>query len=81
MKGKLDVGDPRVWWSETLDRLGATPLLLRPNHVSEIYNLKALHQDPFDRALIAQAVAEDLTLLTTDSVVANYRSERLRIIS
>lgn len=28
--------------------------------------------DPFDRALIAQAIAEDLTLITTDSIIPGY---------
>jgi PIN domain nuclease of toxin-antitoxin system len=34
--------------------------------------LPALHKDPFDRILVAQATAEGITLLTTDSLVAQY---------
>jgi PIN domain nuclease of toxin-antitoxin system len=30
-----------------------------------------LHDDPFDRILVAQAMAEGLTLLTADPIVAN----------
>jgi PIN domain nuclease of toxin-antitoxin system len=30
------------------------------------------HPDPFDRALIAQAVAESLVLLTHDATLARY---------
>ena len=30
------------------------------------------HRDPFDRMLVAQAQVENLTLLTTDAVVAAY---------
>src|ERR1051325_9128580 len=54
-KGKLEVEDPRLWWAETLDKLSATALPLRPEHIAEICNLEPIHLDPFDRALIAQA--------------------------
>jgi PIN domain nuclease of toxin-antitoxin system len=80
MKGKLDVGDPRVWWPEALDQLAATPLALRPDHIATIYTLEAIHQDPFDRALIAQATAEQLTLVTTDSEISKYRIECLLVV-
>jgi PIN domain nuclease of toxin-antitoxin system len=79
-KGNLDVGDPRIWWSETLDALALEPLLFRPEHVTEIYYLPSYHADPFDRALIAQATAKDLTVLTTDSEIPRYASERFRAI-
>jgi PIN domain nuclease of toxin-antitoxin system len=81
MKGNLEVGDPRAWWHDTLEQLAATPLALRPEHVAELYTLPALHKDPFDRILIAQAMAEGLTLLTIDSEMPRYASARLRVIS
>ena len=37
--------------------LAATPLPLRPNHITGICNLPPIHQDPFDRALIAASVS------------------------
>jgi PIN domain nuclease of toxin-antitoxin system len=80
MKGTLDVGDPRVWWAETLDALASVPLHLRPEHIAALRELPAIHQDPFDRAMIAQAIVEDLTLLTTDGAIAQYASERLRVL-
>jgi len=79
-KGKLDVGDPRAWWPEALEKLTATALPLRPDHISEIYNLEPIHNDPVDRALIAQATVEDLTLLTTDAVIPRYTSARFRVL-
>lgn len=33
---------------------------------------KALHKDPFDRTLVAQAVADDLTLVTSDEAIHRY---------
>jgi PIN domain nuclease of toxin-antitoxin system len=35
-------------------------------------NLPAIHKDPFDRILIAQAICEGMTLLTADATVARY---------
>lgn len=77
----MKVGDPRTWWADTLVRLAATPLALRPEHVSAVCGLQPIHKDPFDRMLIAQAVAEDLTLLTTDSQIVRYRSQHFRVLS
>ncbi len=80
MKGNLDVGDPRQWWGETLGALGLLPLLYRPEHIANVYNLPAIHQDPFDRALIAQATVEDLMLITRDATIVKYTSERFRVV-
>ena len=80
MRGALDVGDPRDWFGKTLDALGLRSLLLRPEHVAAVLSLPPIHQDPFDRALIAQATAEDLTLLTTDGTIPKYASTAFRAI-
>jgi PIN domain nuclease of toxin-antitoxin system len=81
MKGSLKVGDPRTWWRDALDQLAATPLALRPEHVAEVYDLPPLHKDPFDRVPIAQAMAEELELVTTDGEILRYASQRLRVVS
>jgi PIN domain nuclease of toxin-antitoxin system len=78
MKGSLQVGDPRTWWMETLRDLDLLPLLWRPEHVTELYGLPPIHGDPFDRALVAQAIAEDLVLLTSDSVIPEYASGKFQ---
>ena len=80
MKGTLDVGDPRVWWSEALDQLAATPLLLRPQHIAGVFGLPPIHKDPFDRMLIAQATAEGLALVTTDGEMLRYASNALQVV-
>ncbi|OQY23974.1 MAG: twitching motility protein PilT [Desulfobacteraceae bacterium 4572_35.2] len=36
-------------------------------------HLPAIHRDPFDRMLIAQAQAEGLILLTADEMIAQYQ--------
>jgi PIN domain nuclease of toxin-antitoxin system len=39
-----------------------------------------LHQDTFDRMLVAQAKVEGLTLVTTDIMMARYGSVGLRVV-
>ena len=80
MKGTLDVGDPRMWWHEALEQLAATSLILRPQHIAGLYALPPIHKDPFDRMLIAQAVAEGLTLVSSNSEIMRYASKSLRVV-
>jgi len=80
MKGKLDVGDPRLWWLEALEHLNAMVLSLRPEHIGAIYRLPSIHKDPFDRMLIAQATVEGLALVSSDRNITRYASKSLRVI-
>ena len=41
-------------------------------HAAEILTLPAIHRDPFDRMLVAQARVENLPLLTADPHILNY---------
>jgi PIN domain nuclease of toxin-antitoxin system len=54
---------------------------LRPDHVARLYDLPPIHKDPFDRMLIAQAIAEDLDLVTTDREIPKYAGQYLRVLS
>jgi PIN domain nuclease of toxin-antitoxin system len=81
MKGLLKIGDPLTWWPDALEQLAAAPLVLRPDHVAEIYHLPPIHRDPFDRVLIAQAMVEGLSLVTTDREILRYATKRLRVVS
>lgn len=79
-KGLLEMEDPRQWWLDALERLTATPLLLRPEHVTAVYELPSHHKDPFDRILIAQATTEKLALITSDKDIARYASKEFEVI-
>ena len=50
--------------------LGELPIL--GEHAEAVSGLQPIHKDPFDRILIAQAMVEGVTLLTSDAVVAKY---------
>jgi PIN domain nuclease of toxin-antitoxin system len=81
MKGTLVVRDPHLWFDATLNALALRPLLYRPEHIAELLSLPPIHQDPFDRALVAQAMTENLALLTTDSIIPNYATSTFRVIA
>ena len=42
------------------------------SHILRLASLPHHHRDPFDRLLIAQAQAEDLTLVSADGVFGHY---------
>ena len=51
---------------------GLVLLSIQPNHTYALDGLPALHKDPFDRMLIAQARIEGLRLITHDEIVRKY---------
>lgn len=51
---------------------GYTELPITSAHAVAVSQLPALHRDPFDRLLVAQALTEGITLLTADAQVAQY---------
>jgi PIN domain nuclease of toxin-antitoxin system len=53
---------------------------LFPSHIAEVYSLEPIHQDPFDRVLIAQAISENMALVTMDSEIRKYASPRFRVV-
>lgn len=71
-KGLLAISDPVMWWSRATDALGGSVLSIRAAHISALSALPDLHRDPFDRILIAQAVAEGFTLVTSEEQIRRY---------
>ena len=51
---------------------GFRPLPIAFRHLDRLAALPFLHRDPFDRMLIAQALADDLTIVTGDRRIARY---------
>jgi PIN domain nuclease of toxin-antitoxin system len=66
------VADPLPWWDKYVTRLRIPTLAIRTAHIRKLGGLPEFHKDPFDRILIAQALAEGLTLATKDPVLARY---------
>ena len=63
--------DPRLLRRGLLDN-GYTELPILSDHVVALESLPAIHKDPFDRLLVAQATVEGIILLTADAIVAQY---------
>jgi len=57
---------------EALKPTGLVELPISGEHVAKMSELPALHRDPFDRLLLAQALSEQLMLLTDDDVLGQY---------
>lgn len=63
--------DPGVLRAGLL-QAGYRELAVEGRHVLALAALPALHGDPFDRILLAQAVAEGMTLMTADARLLAY---------
>ena len=69
-KRKLNVDPEKL--DAGLIEAGLTPLLFTLPHALRVQDIAPAHPDPFDRALLAQAVTEPMYLLTTDEALAMY---------
>jgi PIN domain nuclease of toxin-antitoxin system len=64
--------DPKDWWTRYITRSAVEVLPVRVTHVDQLDALAEWHRDPFDRMLIAQALAEAHTLVSRDGAFAQY---------
>ena len=67
--GKLTL--PDEWYDAVADD-AFRRLPITWEHAHKVSTLPNLHRDPFDRLLVAQAMCEDLVLVTHDDLVAGY---------
>ena len=51
---------------------GLIPMPFNAKHAARLDQLGDVHSDPFDRMLVAQAKAEEITLLTVDEKLAGF---------
>ena len=54
---------------------GIRPLSVTQDHSLKVYDLPLHHHDPFDRMIIAQALAEEMVVLTADRLFKKYPVE------
>ncbi len=64
--------EPGAFAESRCKRLRITPLDISFVHAAGVAQLPMLHRDPFDRLLIAQGIAESLTLVTVDPQITKY---------
>jgi PIN domain nuclease of toxin-antitoxin system len=70
--GKLSIPQPDVTLPAWVAHMNMQVLPVEAAHAYAVYGLPMLHKDPFDRMLIAQAVAEGLVLVTNDEEIRRY---------
>lgn len=63
--------DPRLLRRGLMEN-GYVELPIFGEHAIGLSVLPNLHRDPFDRILVAQAIAEEIVLMTTDEMIARY---------
>ena len=75
IKAGLGRGDFRVDANQLRRGLlnnGYRELAITGEHAVAVMSLPMIHRDPFDRLLLAQSMVENITLLTSDTVMAQY---------
>ena len=76
--GKLNLGEPsRSFLNREIARNNLELLPISLDHATMVEGLTAYHNDPFDRLLIAQAMAEDMPLVSRDPAFDPYPIKRL----
>ena len=76
--GKLQLPEPPVdYVSRLMVRTGVSPLPILHRHALHVATLPGLHRDPFDRLLIAQALMEELPVLSSNRIFRRYGVEMI----
>ncbi|MGA2572384.1 MAG: type II toxin-antitoxin system VapC family toxin [Terracidiphilus sp.] len=65
--------------SSIVESLGFLELPITIRHGEAVRTLPLIHRDPFDRLLVAQSIVEGLTLVTSDTRLAQYGIPILRV--
>lgn len=71
--GRVEVPTPvDRFFTAQLGSNAFVPLPIQMRHALGLAALPNVHRDPFDRILVSQAIAEDLTLVSRDRVLHGY---------
>jgi PIN domain nuclease of toxin-antitoxin system len=73
--GKLRTPD-RLF--ERLAEFECVPLQVTNAHAWHVASLPLIHRDPFDRVIVAQAIVDQLVLVTSDRVLPRYQCAVLK---
>jgi PIN domain nuclease of toxin-antitoxin system len=77
--GKFDLPEPPPRYvPKRLAAQGIHSLPIAQSHTLTVYDLPLHHADPFDRLIIAQALAEGMVVLTSDRAFEKYPIEIVR---
>jgi PIN domain nuclease of toxin-antitoxin system len=76
--GKLSLGQPFEQLISQQLRLNGIELLpIAVEHVNQVVTMPFHHRDPFDRLLVAQAMVEQIPIVSADEAFKPYEIKRL----
>ena len=64
--GKLEFNDKAIGFERLTNANGFSIIPIKTTHLTILDWLPWIHRDPFDRLLLATAISERLTIITTD---------------
>lgn len=71
--GKLQISSPPIdWFHEVVTLYHLEESMVTSSLLCAAAGLPLIHRDPFDRVLVATALARDLTLVTSDRIIPTY---------
>ena len=70
--GKLNFDSGIDGFIEAIEDEGFSLMDITTGHIKTVKDLPFIHRDPFDRMLVAQAIVEELPIMTTDSEIVKY---------
>jgi len=75
--GKLNFNGGSALFLEKMRKYGIEILGIEESYVKCVEALPFLHRDPFDRMIVATAISESLTILTSDINIQKYNVSSL----
>jgi len=75
--GKLDIINNTADFLHDAENNKISILPIKLAHLSILETLPLIHRDPFDRLLIATALAEGMTLITDDENIKRYEVSQI----
>ena len=72
--GKLIFAGGSKSFLEKMRINGVHILNINTSHIEQVERLPYIHRDPFDRLLVASAVADGLTIITSDTDIRRYNA-------
>lgn len=76
--GKLALTEPYLpWMTQALSDLAITLLPITVEHADAQASLPKHHSDPFDRLIVAQAIVEEVSIVSADARMDAYGIARL----
>ncbi|MBI1913433.1 MAG: type II toxin-antitoxin system VapC family toxin [Planctomycetes bacterium] len=76
--GKYALAQPyEDFWRNAIDANGFQILPILPRHTALLTTMPYHHRDPFDRLIVAQAVAEGMSVVSADPIIDAYGVTRV----